>query len=776
MASSAATLPVPPTPLVGRHGEFGLIESALADPQFRLVTLTGPPGVGKTRLALAVAQTMGSRFADGEVFVDLSRVPAGESVLGEIARAVGSSEVPGQPVHERLVDNLASRELLLVVDNCEHFLPVPELGHVLVACPQVRMLATSRERLHLTAEREIAISPLAVPKAADLDDPGRVAASPAVHLLVARAQAVHHGFAVTPENARDVADVCIRLDGLPLALELAAAQLKVFTPGELAYRLRHRTILLSGGLHDMPERHEGLRTAISWSYNLMPGPERALFRRLAVFVGGWTLPAAEAVCTSPTDAHPLDVAIATASLVDKSIISRATRPDGVTVFSMLESIREFSAERLASDAETEAVSRRHADFYASLAIRAEEGIGTSDENLWWAWLGYEHGNLRSALDYSLSGGQATTALWLAAALGWYWYTRGYVGEGRVIVSRTLESGGVSSAPVNAVAATLLVAGILSWSHGDLEDAADQLSRSLRMSESEGDLRRVAISSAFLGHIARDLGDYDTAVRHHGRAREIHENAGNERGAAWARFDLGLLAWRRGDLDEAADWLEASLSRFRSVGYEWAVAWSAWALATIEAARGNARSAAALAADALDTYERLDDRRGLAQSLELIAQIATSRGLDETAGRLLGAASVIRRALAVPGTKNELDARDHTEHEVRRSLGSERAERAFLAGRAIPTGGVLALARRVVGTSAVAEDAGTAWPTPREREVAALVAAGHTNRQIGRALGITEKTAEVHVRNMMGKLGARSRAEIASWAVSHGIYEPERGSS
>jgi non-specific serine/threonine protein kinase len=347
----------------------------------------------------------------------------------------------------------------------------------------------------------------------------------------------------------------------------------------------------------------------------------------------------------------------------------------------------------------------------------------------------------------------------------------------VIVTRTLESAdSAGPVPAGAIAGAVLAAGILSWSHGDLDDAAGLLGRSLTMSEDEGDVRRVAIASAFLGHVARDAGDYDTAVRHHARAREIHEGAENERGAAWARFDLGLLAWRRGLLDEAADWLESSLRRFGKIGYEWAVAWSAWALASVETRRGNTRAAAALAADALDTYDRLDDRRGLAQSLELVAEIASGRGLGETAGRLLGAASVIRRALAVPGTTSELAAREHTERAVRQALGPERAERAVDAGRALPSTGVLALARRVVRPSAGRDDQPAPWPTPREREVAALIAAGRTNREIGRTLGITEKTAEVHVRNMMGKLGARSRAEIASWAVMHGIYEPDRKSS
>jgi predicted ATPase/DNA-binding CsgD family transcriptional regulator len=783
VASSAASLPVPPNPLLGRDSELALVDRALVGQEFRLVTLTGPPGVGKTHLALVAAAAAASRFADGEVFVDLAGTNDPGSFLSEIARAVGSSEAPHEPVRDRLVDSLADRELLLVIDNCEHLLPVPDFGAVLARCPHIRALATSRERLHLAAEREVALSPLAVPAAADVGDPDRVASSPAARLLVERARAVQHDFAVTAENSRDVADVCMRLDGLPLALELAAAQLKVFTPGELSYRLRHRSILLAGGLHDTPPRHQGLRVAIGWSHNLMAEPERALFRRLSVFVGGWTLVAAEAVCASlagPSSgaaAGTVDVTAATTSLVDKSIIRRSTRPDGVTVFSMLESIREFAAQQLAEHAEEAMTRRQHAEFYATLAVQAEGGIGTSDEDLWWAWLGYEHGNLRLALDHSLDQNDRTTALQLGAALGWYWYTRGYVGEGRVILDRTLAAvGDGAPASADAMAAAVLTAGILAWSQGSIGAATSLLTRSRQLSENNDDARRVAVASAFLGHVARDGGDYDAAAGHHARARDIHERAGNQRGAAWARFDLGLLAWRRDELVEASRLLRESLSQFQTIGYAWATAWSAWALASVEAARGAVDVAAPLVADALDEYERLDDRRGLAQCLELVAQIAGSRGQAETTGRLLGAAATIRRALAAPGAKAELDARERTERTVRQALGPDRAERAYGAGGTLPVGSVLALARRVVGSPLGREAPVAAWPTPRERQVAALVAAGRTNREIARSLGISEKTVEAHVRNTMGKLGARSRAEIAVWAVSHGVYQPEGDAS
>lgn len=766
---------MPSAPLIGREGELERIGLALADPQFRLVTLTGPPGVGKTRLALAGAGAAANRFADGEVFVDLGNLPRPRSVLDEIARAVGSDRAVDEPEGERLIESLAGRELLLLIDNCEHVLPVPGLATLLARCPQLRVLATSRERLHLTAEREIAVEPLPVPDLPDLDDPERIAASPAVRLFVTRAQAVRSGFAVTADNGPAVADVCRRLDGLPLAIELAAAQLKIFTPGELAYRLRHRSILLTGGLDDMPERHEGLRTAISWSHNLMPDRERTLFRRLAVFVGGWTLPAAEAVCAFD-DGPALDVATATASLVDKSVIAASTRADGVTVFTMLESIREFAIGELAAHGETESATRRHAVCYTALAADAERGIGTPDEDMWRAWLGYEHGNLRAALDYSLGADDAATALQLAASLGWYWYTRGRVGEGRVIVNRTLDAVGTDETKLVApMAAALLTAGVLAWSQSDLDAARSLLARSRRLSQASGDARRDAVAGAFLGHTEREAGGFDAAAEHYAKARSIFEDAADLRGIAWSQFDLGMLAWRREELDEAGDFFADSAARFRDLGYGWATASAAWGLGCIEALRGNVDAGARLAVEALSEFERLWDRRGLAQTVELIALIANTRGQHETAARLLGAAAMTRRSLAVPWTANELDVRRRTEHGLEQALGQQRAERAVVAGQSLPQAGVLALARRVSG-AADTTDTGASRPTPREREVAALVAAGRTNRQIGRTLGIAEKTVEVHVRNVLGKLGAHSRAEIASWAVAHGVYDPERSAS
>lgn len=767
----SAAVPLPPTELVGRETELAIIRQAFADGACRLVTLTGPPGVGKTHLAIVAATDARGQFADGELFVDLASTSSPSSALGEVARAVGSGEAPAQPIAERLIDGIGGREILLVLDNCEHLLPMPELAIVVARCPNLHILATSRERLHLAAEQEIAVAPLSVPAITELDDADKITASSSVQLLVRRINAVRRDFVVTPDNSRHIGEVCIRLDGLPLALELAAAQLKMFTPGELAYRLTHRSILLAGGSYDMPLRHRGLRDAIGWSFQLMMETERVLFRRLAVFAGGWTLAAAEAICgfESTARTRSVEVEAAMASLVGKSIVRCAARPDGVTTFSMLGSVREFAAEQLAEHHE-EVVRDRHARFYASLADEAERRIGTPDEDTWWAWLGFEYDNLRSALKHCLASREATAALQLAASLGWYWYTRGFVGEGRVVVDRALNEVGSASTSTGHLAAALLTAGILAWSNGDGATAVDLLSRSRQLNEETGDSRRRAVASAFLGHVAREAGEFETAEANYAAAATIFEALDHDRGRAWSCYDRALLAWSRGETGEAMRLFADSLDRFRGLAYPWAVACASWGLGSIEAHCGDMKSAKIHAAEALDENTKLDDRRGQAQCLELAAQIAQGDGLDETAGRLLGAATSIRNGLAAPGTGVEVRARASSERSVRQALGDGRADRAFRAGSALPISTVLALARRVLGATLSTAGPPAAWPSPREREVAAQVAAGCTNREIGKVLGISEKTVEVHIRNTMAKLDCRSRAEIAAWAVAHGVYE------
>ncbi len=772
-------LPVLSTPLLGRDEELAALGAAMAGPDNRLTTLTGPPGVGKTRLAIAAAAVVEQRSASSVAFVELTAIRDPDLVLPAVARALGLGEASGRSLTERFVTSLPDRDLLVVADNFEHVLDAgPALATVLAACPRLRLLATSRERLGLRGEREHPVPPLALPAPGDVVDLERFAATPSVAMLLHRVRGFQPAFEVNPTNAGALAEICVRLDGLPLALELAAARMKLFTPGELTFRLRHRMDLLTGGSRDAPDRHRTLRAALTWSHDLLNPDERATFRRLAVFVGSWSLDAATQVCDVP------DAVQTVASLVDKSLIRRSD-PDG-DGFVMLESLREYGAELLVQRGEAAVTRDRHAAYYAELGARAEAMIGTDEETTSLDGVGVAEGNLREALAHATSTGRIDMCLQLATALGWYFYTRGHLGQGQATLHGVLATAdaGPRPAPDDALAGALLMAGVLSVACGAPDDAEQVIDRSMGIGERLGDLRRQAIGSAFRGHLARARGAGGDAVAHYDRAGKLHERLGSNVGVAWSRYDLGLLARHRGDDEQAAGLLTEALDRFRGSGHEWAVGCSAWALATVELGRGRVVEAAALLTESLGRFETMEDGRGLAQCLEATAKVACTRGCHGSAARLHAAAATLRERLAAP--MPDEDRRDHhaLTQRVRRHLGPAAADAERRIGRGLSAAQSLALAHGVLDHGALDPSDGppnTAPPeappvpdranplTPREQQVAHLVATGRTNRQIGRALGIAEKTTEVHVHHIIGKLGARSRAEVAVWAVTEGRH-------
>jgi predicted ATPase/DNA-binding CsgD family transcriptional regulator len=560
------SLPVPTDALVGRDDEVRVLDRLLADPTTQLLTLTGPPGVGKTRLALAAAAGATPHFADGVTFVDLSDirdpdlVPA--AVLDAVGRPDGSPEALARPARA-----LRGTNMLLVVDNFEHLLDAgPSVAAALARSPGLKLLATSRERLNLRVEREVPVRPLELPPPA-----GALSTTvPSMNMLVQCVRRFEPGFEVTPANHAALAEICIRLDGLPLALELAAARLKLFTPGELAFRLRHRMNVLIGTVRDVPRRHRTLRAALAWSHDLLKPDERTAFRRLSVFVGGATLDAAGHVCD-------LDDPVTTiASLVDKSLLHRRIRPDGGAEFVMLQSLREYAAERLAERGEEEAVHTRHARYFADLAMLVEAAIGEALEVAWVESVRFEQGNLRKALAHATAAGDTGLSLPLASALGWYASGRGRLGKS-VTADRALADPGQQPAGCSLARATLIAA-VLALGRGDLDDAEALLTRVLAVDE---DQRHTAVATAFLGHLARARGHPDQAVGHHARAADMFAEVGNTSGVAWSRFDLALLARHRGDADAAASHLRESLTRFREVGDTRAVACATRALVTVQ---------------------------------------------------------------------------------------------------------------------------------------------------------------------------------------------------
>ena len=776
--ASPAGLPQLADPFVGRDGELAAVARMFADARIRLVTLTGPPGIGKTRLAVACAAAYAERTGSPAVFVDLAPVREPSLALVELAQAVGVEPRGGMSLIGQLAAALGDAERLVVLDNCEHLLAVaPDVGLLLAACPRLRVLATSRERLRLSAEQEFAVPPLAMPAPADVADLGCLAANPSIALLLDRARRINPGFDLTSANAPLLASACIRLEGLPLAIELAAARLKVLTPGEMVSRLGSRMELLAGSMQDVPARQRALRNAIAWSYDLLDPGEQAVFRRLSIFAGAWTLADVASVCAVSVG----DVLAIVESLLDKSLIRRLPGEEEAAEFAMLESLREYAAEQLASHAEAEETRTRHAGYYAMLAAQFEISIGLPEERTSLLRAGRHHADLRAALDYSLSAAEDGWALSLAAALGWYHYARGDLGQGQALVGAVLhlaaarcEPAAVDEDPSAGDPAGLLaIGGALAWATGDADRAEGLLLQALERSEARGDRRRAAIACAFLGHVARARGEWDASAGWHQRAEQAFRQGGNTHGMAWARHDLGLLARDRGDLATAATLLWQSLHDFRELHYAWAAAWSAWGLGTTLSAQGRLEQARPLLAEALQIYARESDPRGIPQCLEALAYIASEQAHYETAARLTGAATALRARMAAPAPNAEQATTLAVERVLTAALGAEAAGQLMHAGRTMAAQQAVDLAMAVARGAAPGDrDRPPQVPlTRRERQVAALVASGRTNRQIGRVLGISEKTAEVHLHHVMSKLDVRSRAEVAAWAVTQHLSAP-----
>ncbi len=772
--------------LVGRETELAEARDLLQGP-VRLLTLTGPPGVGKTRLANAVMAAVAPGLADGAVFADLTPARDRHGALGEIARVVGVSADVGRRTGQRVHHALLERELLLVLDNAEQVVGLAdELTSILQDCPRVRLLVTSRERMHLSEERELPVEPLALP-VVDAATTAEIESAPSVAMFATAARAAWPGFRVTDGNAAAVAEICVRLDGLPLALILAAARVRMFSPADIAARIRDRTAILRATSRDVPERHRSLRAAISWSEAVLGADERRLFRRLSVFEGAWTLRAAEGVTAEPGQ----DVARTLESLVDKSLVQRVAAPGAEATFALLASLREYAAEQLEACDEAALLAERHAAYCIDVARRVETSIGTAREGVYWSWTTRHEGDLTRSLSRCLATGRHEGALVLATALGWTWYTRGHLGEADKVLDRVLTAAdgaevaddndvpdvpddsdvpdGVGRLHPEVLAAARIIAGVIAWGRDDLERADALLEPARADCARRDDARRLAMACAFLGHVARDSGRLDDARSRHEEAAHLFDGVGSARGAAWARFDLGRVAWRRGDLDAAGELFRVALRGFRDDGYRWAVAWCAWALGNVDVEVGHPDDGAGLLLLALTEFDATSDLRGVASACEALAVVATARDRHADAMQLVGVATGLRLRIDVPLTADDAARVDRVDGAARRSLGDYVADRERESGRRLSVAAAIHVAQRLI-TPAAGPSAGPdiTQLTPREREVVRLVAQGCTNQQIGRRLDITPRTAETHLHHIMGKLDVRSRSEVAVWATRHSL--------
>ena len=644
-------LPVQPTPFLGREQEVAAIGGLLRREDVRLVTLTGPGGTGKTRLALQVAADVSDLFPGGVFFVNLAPISDPALVVPTIAETLVIRERSGQALLERLTEELRQLQMLLMLDNFEQVASAAEhVAALLIACPRLKVLVTSREVLHVRAEHEFPVPPLAVPDPNHLPDLATLSHQTAVALFLQQAQAVKPDFHLTDTNARTIAELCAHLDGLPLAIELAAARMKLFSPRALLARLGSRLSVLTSAERDVPARQQTLRDTIAWSYNLLDTQEQRLFRRLSVFVGGCSMEAIEALYTSPGSAsEPLLDTVA--SLVDKSLLQHVEQQtEEEPRFVMLESIREYALERLESHGETQAARRAHATYFLRLAEEAEQGIAGPQQATLLERLEREHDNLRATMQWSTSHAEEgkDMALRLGGALRSFWYVRAYFSEGRDFLERALRLRDVVAAPVRAKA--LHTASLLHDALGSLERAAALCEESVALYRELADTLGVASGLRLLADIAWNRGNLAEARALGEESLMLFREGGDKRSVADVLYHLGSLAVEQGEYARGRDLLTESLTINREFGNTRIIALSLFGLALLYYMSGDDLVQAHMWLDeGFALFKEVGDKENSANSLSLSGMFALSEGDTASAHSLTAQALALFQEMKLQGT-------------------------------------------------------------------------------------------------------------------------------
>jgi predicted ATPase/class 3 adenylate cyclase len=673
-------LPAQPTSFVGRSDQIAEIAALLKRPDVRLLTLMGTGGAGKTRMALRVADAVLDDFAGGVFFQLLESIDDPRLVAPTIAATLSVKESSGRDVTDALIARLQERATLLVLDNFEHLLgAAPLLGRLLGACPGLKLLVTSRAVLRLSGEHRYEVAGMRLPDLADLPEPDELQRNEAVRLFVLRAQAVLPDFRLTRDNARAIAEICAQLDGLPLAIELCAARVAIFPPDALLARLTGRQMpgrlnVLTRGPVDMPARHQTLRYAISWSYDLLTPEEQRLFGALAVFAGGWTLEAADQTCRDGGDV-PEDLM----SLVENSLVRQDARA-GEPRFSMLETIREYALDRLRALGAEQDVRRRHAEYFQALAERlSRPGSGAEQFRVRMETLEREHNNLRAALAWAIQESAPDLAFRLVDNLWQFWWVQGYFSEGARWADEALVlQGGDQLLRASVLAAS----GILSWARGRLERARGQLSAALALYEREHDLEGTALVISSLGLVAEHQGSFEEAARLSERYLAIARQLGEKNQIATALGNLANAVWLLGERDRAEQLFAESLALWREIGGATGILHQLNPLSLLALERGDARHATELQLEALALGRELGNRESLAFSLEGAGRLAATRGSPTDAAVLWGAAEAVREALGQPPEPTPQGVRERYLGAARSTLGEQEFARSWDAGRSL----------------------------------------------------------------------------------------------
>ena len=801
-------LPAEISSFIGREAAIAEVAELLKTR--RLVTLSGAPGVGKTRLALRVAADLRDDFRDGVCLVELAALVEPALVPSLVASTLGLREEEGRSPTMLLQERLRAQQQLLVLDNCEH---LPDACAVLVdsllrSCPELHVLATSRRPLDLPGEVCWSVPPLTLPDqsavvvglatSADRPTPGRsprnraprpaqhsapaqhsvpaqqsvvdlLLASEAGRLFVDRAQAVRQTMALNDSSALAVAQICRQLDGIPLAIELAAARVGALSPGEISARLDDRFALLARGGRTALPRQRTLRESVDWSYELLTEPERALLRRLAIYRGGWSLEAAEALGSSSADVL--------ASLVDKSLVV-AEEHDGETRYTFLETIRQYALERLREAGEEDHLAHLHRAWCVAFAERASHYLRGPEQAGWRARLEVEHDNIRAAIGRTIERRDAEPGIRICIALWHFWIDRGYSHEGYEWLQRLLA---LDAPPQRTVirAAGLFVAAKLAFEGGDLVAAQALGEESLAIAREVGDPHTLHRTLTQLGHIARGRGEWLAARRYYEEALPLRRELGEPVDVAVSLACLGHVARAMREYDTAESLYHESLRLAVRQGHPPEITAAQHDLGRLAQERGRYDEAAAWYAEALPVALRINHARRTAYLLEAFAALA-ARQQPERALTLAGAAAALRQLSGSVLPPNPQLALDRELDPARQQLGEDRQLAAWTAGQALSAEQAVALA---LSPALPGQAAAPALPdtlpgrlTSREAEVVGLVGRGLTNRQIAEQLVVSERTAEWHVANCLGKLGLDTRAQLAVWAARQGLSAPADPSS
>jgi len=814
--------------MVGREREVALGWSFLRRRDVRLLTLVGPGGVGKTRLGIEIAVQTLPDFADGLCYVELTPVTDSALVVPTIAQNFGLGEAPERSLQAALTDYLRDRSMLLVLDNFEQVLSAgKEIAGLLAACPRIKALVTSREPLRLRGEQEIQVQPLDLPPLSKTASPDLtdLAANPAVALFLQRAIAVRPDFALTDTNASAIAEICVRLDGLPLAIELATARMKVLTPQALLSRLQSALHILTGGPTDLPSRQQTLRDTIQWSYNLLAEEEQLAFRRLAVLVGGSTIEAAEALCNheflilnseSEKDAeliqdsklriqNSFDTLM---SLVDKSLLRRVDNPNIESRLAMLETIRQYALERLEESGEAEEVRRHHAEYFLALAEQAEPLLKGPDQIEWLNRLDHDRDNLRAVLAWATTESppddrrpmsarpmeKSTIGLKVAGCLLRFWQVRGPLSEGHEWLSRLLAlddlAGPAATSDdterMRARARALATAGRIAYLMGYPTCRAyyaeyHDLCRTL------GDRAGMAAALMGMANLSLEKGDTGEAFSTYEECLAISREIGSNPGIAGALNNISMVEIIRGNYDRAEQLMSEGLEVIRQVEDKERIATMTDGLGRILLRKGELERAASTINSSLMMVTEMQDSWATAYSLEGLAEVACAQGKSNRAAQLLGAAEVYYKNMRARLDYLDIETYDRCVATARALLGDQAYEAAFAEGYSKTAEQAAAFEEPTVsrkadgsrpgfpqrsGREKAAGDSGLIRDpqgilSAREVEVLRLVAQGLSDADIAAQLFLSRHTVNAHLRNIYSKLGVTSRSAATRYAIDHG---------